>query len=166
MAFDPTKDYITREEKYLTKMAGNDDVTVPDPITRFEQYLKAICDNISSGGGGGGGASALLVTETITEDGGDVTITWDKTAGEVIDAMPFVYCVCTNEYGAVMYIPIGAQYDSNGGGVSPQFADHIVPAYYYAEGYGYAFTPFNFVNSNAMLTAATRSDYPTWTGSR
>ena len=47
MAFDPTKDYITRMEKYLTKMAGNNDVDVPEPITRFEHYLKAICDNIA-----------------------------------------------------------------------------------------------------------------------
>ena len=47
MAFDPTKDFITREEKYLTVMAGNTDIQYPDPITREEHYLAAICDNIA-----------------------------------------------------------------------------------------------------------------------
>ncbi len=83
MAFDPTKDYITRMEKYLTKMAGNNDVDVPEPITRFEHYLKAIIDNISSGGGGGGGGGGVFI---VNVDMQTMTLTLDKTWKEILDA--------------------------------------------------------------------------------
>lgn len=82
MAFDPTKDYITRMEKYLTKMAGNNDVDVPEPITRFEHYLKAIVDNISSGGGGGGGGGVFLVETEIV----NLNVQLKKTWKEITDA--------------------------------------------------------------------------------
>ena len=41
---------ITREEQYLANMSG-EDVNIPEPITRKEQYLYKIC--ISGGSGGG-----------------------------------------------------------------------------------------------------------------
>lgn len=43
---------ITRQEMYLNYLNGNTDITLPEPITRIERYLYALCMN---GGGVGGG---------------------------------------------------------------------------------------------------------------
>lgn len=43
---------ITRQEMYLSYLNGNTGITLPEPITRIERYLYALC---MSGGGGGGG---------------------------------------------------------------------------------------------------------------
>ena len=48
-------DPITREEKFLAKMAGRD-VETPEPITRLEQFY----DDAAKGGGGGGSGSVTI----------------------------------------------------------------------------------------------------------
>ena len=56
---------ITREEQYLSYIAG-ETVTKPDaPITRKEAFL----DKIPQGGGGGGGVTIRNQNKTITENG-------------------------------------------------------------------------------------------------
>ena len=109
MAFDPTKDYITRREKYLTKMAGNENVQVPDPITREEQYLSAIANNISGGGGGGGGGM-LVVNVTETETDNKYLYTCDKTAGEILSALEEKAVIFKYEYGYIESCVGGGQY--------------------------------------------------------
>jgi hypothetical protein len=57
---------ITREEQYLSFIAGSGN-SIPDhPITREEIYLDKIA---RQGISGGGGTSAILVEKTITENG-------------------------------------------------------------------------------------------------
>lgn len=51
----------TRKEKYLAKMAGDNTINVPEPITREEQYLYQISQN--TGGGGGGGTTSGITQE-------------------------------------------------------------------------------------------------------
>lgn len=42
---------ITNIERLLAKAAGMEGVSVDDPETRIERYLKAICDRLDNGGG-------------------------------------------------------------------------------------------------------------------
>lgn len=45
---------LTRKEQLLSAIAGaNEGETLPEPVTREEQYLKYIAENGSGGGGGG-----------------------------------------------------------------------------------------------------------------
>lgn len=53
---------ITRKERYLAKAAGQD-VETPEPITREEMYLDVIAE------GGGGGGEAVLINKTVTANG-------------------------------------------------------------------------------------------------
>lgn len=107
---------------------------------------------IGSGGGGGGGGSGgggvLIVTPTLTQEGSDITETWDKTAGEIMDAMPLVYIKTVDaEQGDVIYHPV---------------SDGDAIGYIWNDDYGFA---AGAVNSSYIVTAETRNDYPTatWT---
>ena len=132
----------SRSEQYLNAIATGDNSGLPEfPQSRMEQYLDYIAQN-----GGGGGASALFITVTQTKEGTSTTETWDKTAGEIMDAMPFAYLRAEGN-GVVTYdtVKIGNVTGyawSDEGGFEAQ----------YSEGAG------------KNVTAATRNDYPsvTW----
>lgn len=72
---------ITNIERLLAKAAGMEDVSVDEPETRIERYLKAICDRLDSGGTGG---DIFVVTFSYDES----TETWsaDKTFAECVAA--------------------------------------------------------------------------------
>ena len=71
---------ITREEQYLANMSG-EDVNIPDPVTRKEQYLYKICISGGSGGGSQGpkgdkgdtGADGTTFTPSVSNAG---VISW------------------------------------------------------------------------------------------
>lgn len=56
---------LTREERYLSAIAGQE-VGIPTPITRVEQYLAYIAEN-GTGGGGGYGGKILGSYDTLAE---------------------------------------------------------------------------------------------------
>lgn len=103
---------ITNIERLLAKAAGMEGISVDDPETRIERYLKAICDRLDNGGGGGSqlpeptendvGKVATVVNnegtyeyglETPSSGGGPLVVTindndeMDKTWQEIHDAM-------------------------------------------------------------------------------
>ena len=81
---------ITNIERLLAKAAGMEGVSVDDPETRIERYLKAICDRLDSGG-------VLVVTEDETGTG-----TLNKTWQEIHDAGYSVLAV-ESQYGHIFY---------------------------------------------------------------
>lgn len=43
---------ITREEMYLSYLNGNTSITLPEPITRKDKYLYALCKKNNGNGNG------------------------------------------------------------------------------------------------------------------
>ena len=102
------------------------------------------------GGGGSSGGGVLVVTITETEN----TITADKTAEEIINAMPFVYEIRQetgfNDETMSSFVPLSM----NG---------NAQPAYGYKEGTGYYFYYSDADYKEYTLFAATLDDYPSYT---
>ncbi len=120
---------------FLNAAATGDASNLPDPKTCEEMYLEAIAQ------GGGGGSSALIVevTETPGPNEGETTYTANKTAGEIINAMPLVFYK-NEDHGATAFSRCSS--------------------YYYAEGEGYTFVK---LDGDHDLFAATINDYPSRT---
>ena len=87
-----------------------------------------------------GGGGALKITPTITEVDNQVTETWNKTAGEIMDAMPLVYF----DFGSDGYHEF-----------------QFLTSYGWSEDDGFSSEATTSANE---VTAATRNDYPsaTW----
>lgn len=66
----------------LGAMGVGEDVGVPEPSWRIEEYLKAIYDKLKEGGGGG--SNKFIVTLTPTSP--DFSGTMDKTVAEINSA--------------------------------------------------------------------------------
>ena len=64
---------ITRQELYLSYLNGNTDITLPEPITRIERYLYALC---VSGGGGAISGNIINIAKQKIEGGTRVTFTY------------------------------------------------------------------------------------------
>lgn len=99
----------TRKEKYLAKMAGDNTINVPEPITREEQYLYQISQN--PGGGGGGGTTSGITQEQadaryLKLSGGAMTGNID-IGGNNLDNVSYVKA-------AGSYENAGIQFGSNG----------------------------------------------------
>lgn len=79
---------ITRQEMYLSYLNGNKDITLPEPITRIERYLYALC---VSGGGGAISGNIISIAKQKIEGGTRVTFTYVLENGaqekESIDIM-------------------------------------------------------------------------------
>ena len=76
----------TREEQYLSAIAGESTVELT-PITRKEQYYQKILETIGSGGSGGGGFNPTIVTldmETMKLSLTPAEIYAKKQAGETV----------------------------------------------------------------------------------
>lgn len=114
--------------------------------------IKEIADHFSGGGGGGGGG-ALILTLTVQEDTpseGKTTYTLNKTAREIIEAMPLVYIKVdeTNEAGTIH------EYVLASSGTPPYSASYLESEN------GYAFLTGGL--AVAPLIASTLDDYPTF----
>ncbi len=113
------------------------------PDNTNPNVLRSMLNSLESGGGG---ASALFITVTQTKEGTSTTETWDKTAGEIMDAMPFAY-LRMDDNGIVAFLPV--QYS---GGIGYAWSDEDGFVAQCSEG------------ASHYVTAATRNDYPsvTW----
>ena len=129
---------------------------LPDNPTQDGTY--ALQNTVSSGtstlfwasGGSSGGVLIVEVSQTENETG--VTYTANKTAGEIIAAMPLVYESFSPRNGVVMYFPFSVNNDN-------------VSMYEHNEEDGYCFGWLNHYEdfSHLTLLATTLSDYPTVT---
>ena len=109
----------------------------PTTWTTGDTITATALNKIENGIANAGGA-ALLVHVTETQSGDQVTYTADKTAGEIINAMPLVFLV-NEENGNYSYT--------------------IIYQYYIETNY------YSFAFPQADLLASSLSDYPTYTGS-
>ena len=109
----------------------------PTTWTTGDTITATALNKIENGIANAGGA-ALLVHVTETWNGDQVTYTADKTAGEIINAMPLVFLV-DEEDGTYQYTII---------------SQYTIETDYYS---------FSF--PQADLIASSLSDYPTHTGS-
>ena len=118
------------------------DVITADKLNHMEDGIAA----------GGGSSTPLIVTITETTDGNNTIYTMNKTAGEIINALPLAYV---------------RQEQSGSGGV-------VVVAYgtfmFTREALGYVYMPgqgYMFLVSGMSdgFIAATLDDYPTFTDS-
>lgn len=84
----PDMEPITREEKYLSIMAGDyESGELPKPITRKEKYYAAIVDNMIGSGGGGEGGTTNYNALTNKPSINGVQLSGNKTSKELgIDA--------------------------------------------------------------------------------
>lgn len=117
---------ITREETFLAKAAGQN-VDVPEPVTRKEQFLKAIAENGGSGGGDetpGVGISRIELTKT---EGIVDTYTIFYTNGDT-----YVYTVTNGAKGEK-----GDKGDKGDPGEKGNTGDSGKSAYEYAKEGGY-----------------------------
>lgn len=64
---------ITRQEMYLSYLNGNTDIILPEPITRIDRYLYALC---VSGGGGAISGNIINIAKTKIDGGTRVTFTY------------------------------------------------------------------------------------------
>ena len=117
------------------------------------KYLKA---NESTGdpewaSGGSSGGGVLVVN--VTYDEATWTYTADKTAGEIVNAMPLVYVTQTLTGSDDEEITAYVRFSMDGNGN---------PAYGYKEGTGYYFYYVDEDYNDIHLTAATLDDYPTY----
>lgn len=115
---------ITNIERLLAKAAGMEGVSVDEPETRIERYLKAICDRLDSGGTGGSqlpdptendvGKVATVVDNSGTYEygletpssGGDkfvVTFTYDETTETLSTDKTFEECLTAWNAGQAMW---------------------------------------------------------------
>lgn len=69
---------ITRQEMYLSYLNGNTDIALPEPITRIERYLYALCMN-GGGSGGLGGDGEMNKINSIKVNGVTQSIALDKS---------------------------------------------------------------------------------------
>lgn len=101
-----------------------------------------------------GGSSGGVLVVNVTYDEETLTYTADKTAGEIINAMPLVYVIqqWTGDHDETMsnYAPLSL----NG---------NAQAAYGYKEGTGYYFYYSDPDYNEYTLVAATLNDYPTYT---
>lgn len=67
---------ILRQEMYLSYLNGNTDIQLPEPITRIERYLYALCMN---GGGSGSGDGEMNKINSIKVNGEEIPIALDKS---------------------------------------------------------------------------------------
>ena len=122
------------------------------------QKLNKLEQGVADAGGGGGN---LVVTITKTEEGGEVTYTADKTAGEIKAAMESGQGVAipytmVNESGSeyvISKVGEGGSYDSN----------------FVTESGMYALIVSSLITGDPddlPLIAATLEDYPSGTGSK
>ncbi|MBR3280170.1 MAG: hypothetical protein IKG01_14895 [Lachnospiraceae bacterium] len=119
-----------------------------------EVLMASVFGGGSGGGGGTGGSGVLIVTRSKTETGSGTIYTLDKTAGEIIDAMPLVYIKSeSTDNGDTMttFEQLGfCNIGENKYGVL-----HL-----YQEGIGYMF-PVPYSEGDAYV-APTLNDYPEW----
>ncbi len=87
---DPPAEPLTREEQYLSAIAGvtsSSDIP-PKPLTRAEKYLNKIVEN---GGGGGGGGTSDYTDLSNKPQINSITLTGNKTTSDLgIDEVPDV----------------------------------------------------------------------------
>lgn len=133
--------FKTKVQAYLAKIAGYDVADLPNPSTKTQELLKDIAEGytalpevkladagkvlaINSEGTGvswveqSAGGGALIITPTVTTEDDVTTETWDKTAREIMEAMPLVYVISsqTVEQGDYTYQPLDAfSYTQEGG---------------------------------------------------
>ena len=128
--------------------------TTGDVITaeKLNKIENGIVEAGGSGSSGGGGYGPLIVTVTIEEDEGYTIFTMDKTAGEIIAAMPLVYqrIDTQGKVGTVTrYLPIGNL-------LNPQVT---VPGYLENNG-TYSFIGYDPNLNTGVFFADTINDYP------
>ena len=70
---------ITRQEMYLSYLNGNTDIQLPEPITRIDYYLYALCMNEGGGAGGLGGDGEMNKINSIKVNGDTLPIALDKS---------------------------------------------------------------------------------------
>jgi len=116
----------------------------------FDVVTYALAKKNSGGGSSGGG----VLVVNVTYDDSTWTYAADKTAGEIINAMPLVYVIqqWTGGHDETMssYVPLSM----NG---------NAQPAYGYKEGTGYYFYYSDADYNEYTLVAATLNDYPSYT---
>ena len=74
---------LTRQEMYLSKIAGEDTELPAEPLTREEMYLDEIARN--GGGGGGGGVTPEQLDERVKLNAGAPTTATVGTVGQLIE---------------------------------------------------------------------------------
>lgn len=110
---------------------------------------------LGGGGGGGGGSSgggALIVDVNVTEEDLTIITTANKTAGEIINAMPLVYVVDEDVGDAATSVTF-RYFSTDGDGHACYY---ILP-----DGAGYGFIYTDAYGSDHVFSAATLNDYPT-----